>query len=198
MPLLWPEAIDFQLRSILKIVILCMLAKIIFYQNVRLETFHYLGCAISHCQALAQKHEDINRICNSSPYTGRISMYKFTRISLTTIVVAATIGGAIADDDTHARRAVKESLQSSGHASGSAAHSIAASGQVTSGVLAVPLSVGGAVLSTAGAVSISAASDLRRAATAPIGTPLKITDEVISSIPPDEALKAKKQGNVPY
>lgn len=120
-------------------------------------------------------------------------MYKFAQISLSAIVVVATIGSAIADEHTHAGRAVKEALQSSGHASGSAAHSIAASGQVTSAVLAVPLSVGGAVLGSAAAISTGAASDLTRAAKAPIGTPLKITDEVITSIPPNEALKAKSK-----
>jgi hypothetical protein len=124
-------------------------------------------------------------------------MYKFARISLATIVLFAAIGSAFAENETHAGRAVKESLQTSGHASGSAAHSIAASGQVTSGVLAVPLSVGGAVLSTAGAVSISAASNLMKTATAPIGTPLKITDEVITTIPPDQALKAKNKAMPP-
>lgn len=120
-------------------------------------------------------------------------MYKSTRIFLTCIVIVATIGGAIADDETHAGRAVKESMQASGHASASAGHSIAASGQVTSAALAVPLSVSGAVLGAAGAVSTNAASDLMKAATAPIGTPLKISNEVITSIPPDEALKAKNK-----
>lgn len=118
-------------------------------------------------------------------------MYKFAQISLVALLVATTIGSAIADDDTHAGRAVNEAVQSSGHASASAAHSIAASGQVTSAILAVPLSVGGAVLGSAGAVSAGAARDLMRAATSPIGTPLEITDEVISVIPPNEALKAK-------
>ena len=120
-------------------------------------------------------------------------MYKPARIFLTYIVMVATNGSAIAGDETHAGRAVKESMQASGHASVSAAHSIAATGQVTSAALAVPLSVGGAVLGSAGAVSTNAASNLTKTATAPIGTPLKITNEVITSIPPNEALKAKNK-----
>jgi hypothetical protein len=120
-------------------------------------------------------------------------MYKCARIFLTFIAMAGMIGSAIADDETHAKRAVKESMQASGHASASAGHSIAASGQVTSAALAVPLSVGGVVLGSAGAVSTNAASDLMKAATAPIGTPLTISDEVVTSIPPNEALKAKNK-----
>jgi hypothetical protein len=120
-------------------------------------------------------------------------MYKFAWIFLTYIFMFATIGSAIAENETHPGRAARESMQASGHASASAGHSIAASGQVTSAALAVPLSVGGAVLGSAGAVSTNAASDLMKTATAPIGTPLKITNEAITSIPPNEALKAKNK-----
>ena len=98
---------------------------------------------------------------------------------------------AHAADDTHAGRATHLSGQASIAASGSAAHSIAASGQVTSAVSALPLSVGGAVLGSAGAVSAEAARDSMKAATAPIGTPLEITDEAITIMPPNEALKKK-------
>jgi hypothetical protein len=118
-------------------------------------------------------------------------MNKLARISFA-VVVAATMGNTVyADDETHAGRAVSEALQSSGHASASAAHSIAASGQVTFAASAIPLSIGGAILGSAGAVSAGAARDSMRAATAPIGTPLEITDEVITVVPPNEALKAK-------
>ena len=124
-------------------------------------------------------------------------MHKLTRISpvLAVCLMAATIGTVLADDNTHAGRAVSDAVQASGYASASAAHSIAASAQLTSAVSAVPLAVGGAVLGSAGAVSAGAARDSMRAATAPIGTPLEITDEVISVIPPDQALKA--QGKAP-
>jgi hypothetical protein len=116
---------------------------------------------------------------------------------LLAFLVVAAIGHAFADDNTHAGRAVNEAVQSSGHASASAAHSIAASGQVTSAVSAVPLSIGGAALGSAGAVSAAAARDSMRAATAPIGTPLEITDEAITVIPPNEALRIKDKAAKP-
>ena len=100
-----------------------------------------------------------------------------------------TTGSAVAGDNTYSGQAIKEGVQASGHASASAANSIAASGQVTSAAMAVPLSVGGAVLGSAGAASASAANQSMRAATAPIGTPLEVTDEAITITPPNEALK---------
>jgi hypothetical protein len=104
----------------------------------------------------------------------------------------AQSGSALAQDDTHATAAVKEAFQASGHASASAAHAIAATGQVTSGVVAVPFSAGGAALGSAGAASTAAARDSMNAATAPIGTPLPVTDEAIVVVPPDVALKKKE------
>jgi hypothetical protein len=74
----------------------------------------------------------------------------------------------------------------------SAAHAIVASGQVTSAASSVPLSVGGAVLGSAGAVSTGAAKDSLKAATSPIGKPLEVTEEAITTMPPNEALRAKK------
>ena len=55
----------------------------------------------------------------------------------------------------------------------------------------MPLSIGGAALGSAGAVSAEAAKESMKAATAPIGTPLNVTDEVITIMPPNEALKPK-------
>jgi hypothetical protein len=87
--------------------------------------------------------------------------------------------------DTHSGQAVKEAAKAGSHASASAAHSIAGSGQVTSAVSAVPLSVVGSV----GAVSTEIAKDLMEAATAPIGAPLEISDEAVTvGPPPDKAL----------
>lgn len=106
----------------------------------------------------------------------------------TTTFCGATFG---AGDDTHVGRAITYSGQASAAALGSAAHSIAASGQVTSAMSAIPLSIGGAVLGSAGAVSAGAAKGSMKAATAPIGTPLKVSDEAITVTPPNEALKSK-------
>jgi len=92
--------------------------------------------------------------------------------------------------DTHSAQAVKEGSKASSHASASAAHSIAASGQVTSAASAVPLAIGASI----GAVSGKMAKNLMDAATAPIGTPLEITDEsVTAGPPPDQALTQKKK-----
>ena len=99
---------------------------------------------------------------------------------------------AFAEDQTHSGQAVTNAVQSGSHASASAGHSIAASGQVTSGVSAIPLAIGGVVSGTAGALSAQAAHGSAKAATAPIGTPLDITDETITVMPPDEALKNDK------
>ena len=107
------------------------------------------------------------------------------------IVVGSLLGTTVyAAESTHAEEAVKKSAQASGNASASAAHSIAASGQVTSAAIAVPLKAVGAV----GAASAQAGDGLSKAASAPIGTPLQVTDEAITAGPlPSEAMKPKKQ-----
>lgn len=100
------------------------------------------------------------------------------------------IGHAYAGaQDTQAGQAVSDGIQASGHASASAAHSMAASGQVTSGASAVPLSIGAAALGSAGAASAGVAGDSARNASGQIGQPLEITDEAIVTMPPKEALK---------
>lgn len=96
---------------------------------------------------------------------------------------------SFAQETTHLGAAISEALQASGHASASAVHSIAASGQVTFAASAVPLALVGSALLTVGTTSVAAAGDLLQAATAPIGTPLPITDEVLVVTPPNEALK---------
>lgn len=101
--------------------------------------------------------------------------------------VLATAAGAA--DDTHAERAVLDSGRASAHASGSAAHGIAASGQATSAIMAVPLSVGGAVLGTLGDASTGAAQASMNAAKRPVGAPLELTEEVITIMPPNQALQ---------
>jgi hypothetical protein len=104
------------------------------------------------------------------------------------------IGHAFAgSEDTHAGQAVNNGVQASGHASASAAHSIIASGQVVSAAAVVPLSIGGAVLVSGGIASAGAAHGSAKAASAPIGTPLEITDEAIVTMPPNEALKTNAQ-----
>lgn len=126
-------------------------------------------------------------------------MHRFSKLILTgTLLSLGIVGNAFAgSEDTHAGRAVNEGIQTSGHASASAAHSIIASGQVVSAAAAVPLSIGGAVLVSGGLASVGAANGSAKAASAPIGTPLEITDEAIVTIPPNEALKTNAQTKKP-
>jgi hypothetical protein len=115
----------------------------------------------------------------------------FYRIVYCTLSITLICGAAFAEDDTHAGRAVTYSSKASTNASGSTAHSIAASGQVTSAASAIPLSVVGVAAGSTGAVSAQSANQSMKAADAPIGTPLPITDEAIAIIPPDQALKTR-------
>ena len=110
------------------------------------------------------------------------------------MLMLASIPAFASGDDTHAGRSLNLSGQASAAGSGSAAHAIAASGQVTSAASALPLSVGGAVLGSAGAVSAHAAGESARAASAPIGKPLPITNENITIMPPDKMLKTRGDG----
>lgn len=111
------------------------------------------------------------------------------------LLIALLATSAFAADPTHSGQASANAAQSGSHASASAGHSIAASGQVTSAISAVPLAIGGLVSGAVGAASSQAARSSAQAATAPIGTPLEITDETITVMPPNEALK--KPAKVP-
>jgi hypothetical protein len=105
-------------------------------------------------------------------------------ISLLIVVFGFSTPGF--SQDTHSGRAVTHGSEASGNASGSAAHAIAGSGQAVSGAASVPFMASGA----AGAASAQVGDDLHDAASAPIGEPLKITDETITiGLPPDQALK---------
>jgi hypothetical protein len=112
------------------------------------------------------------------------------RFSSVVIVLGALAlpGSVLADPVTESGRAVRQGVTASGNVSGSAAHAIAASGQTTSAVAAVPLASGGAVSAATGAGSTAAAKSSARAA----GLPLEIGDEAITAMPPpDQALKTK-------
>ncbi len=93
-------------------------------------------------------------------------------------------------DDGFSRGPVGNAIQASAHASASAAHAIAASGQTVLAVSAVPLSVGGAVLTSAGQASAAIGNASMQATNAPIGTPLPISDETITVVRPDIALRS--------
>lgn len=110
---------------------------------------------------------------------------KIVAISILTLV-----SSNIYASDTHSGQAAKHAANSGSHASGSAAHAIMSSGQVASAAAAIPLSV----IGSASKVSEQISKELMDAATAPIGTPLEITEEsIVAGPPPNEAIKANKQ-----
>lgn len=90
-----------------------------------------------------------------------------------------------AADSSLSGQAIRNASGASLNASASVAHAIAASGQATLAVSAIPFAIGGSV----GAVSGQIAKDSMKAANTPIGAPLAVTDEVLTIAPPNEALK---------
>ncbi|MBM9521008.1 hypothetical protein JWG39_14400 [Desulforhopalus vacuolatus] len=116
----------------------------------------------------------------------------FAIVSVFTLILSAHAFAG----DTHSGRAVGESTEAVSHAGASVAHGTMASGQVTSAASAVPLAVvgsAGAVAGSIGEASTEIARDLMEAATAPVGTPLEITEEsVITGPAPNKALDPKK------
>lgn len=97
--------------------------------------------------------------------------------------VAFTLPARAADPVTSAVRA---SGQASVQASGNAAHAIAASGRATLAVSAMPLAIGGSIATTVGQGSTASADAMLQGAGA---GPLPLTDEVITVVPPDVALR---------
>lgn len=121
-------------------------------------------------------------------------VFSLNKAALVAILLGSFQGAMLAQTAAdNAAQAVNNGVKGSGHASASAAHSIAASGQVTSGMLAVPLLASGAVSASAGGVSTNAGAASLNAASMPIGTPLVVTDEAITVIPPNQALKSKTE-----
>lgn len=121
-------------------------------------------------------------------------MKQINRCIAHALVVLTIPAFGFAQSENNARQAINESGQASRHASASAGHGIFASGQVTSAAFAMPLMVGGAVLGSAAVVSAGAGAMAMTAANAPIGQPLSVSDRVITTMPPNEALK-KERGN---
>lgn len=96
---------------------------------------------------------------------------------------------AMANPAEHADQAVQAGRRTSGNASASAGHSLAATGQLASGVIATPILASGVVAVGAGSAAVQAGSSLMGAATRPVGKPLPVTDETISVLPPNKALQ---------
>lgn len=96
---------------------------------------------------------------------------------------------ASANPAEHAEKAVQAGGRASGNASASAGHSLAATGQLTSGVIATPIMASGAIAAGAGSAAMQAGGALMDSARRPISTPLPVTDETISILPPNKALQ---------
>ncbi|MBF0214679.1 MAG: hypothetical protein HQM00_14145 [Magnetococcales bacterium] len=119
-------------------------------------------------------------------------MSGWMRIVLGGLVLGSVFSGmAWAGEESHSGQALQDAGQASGFASRALMHGIVSAGQATSAVTAVPLSVGGLVSGAAGAASATIAADSQQAASAPVdAAPLPVTEEVITILAPDEALKA--------
>lgn len=102
---------------------------------------------------------------------------------------------AWADPAEHISQAVQAGSRASGNASASAGHSLAATGQLASGVIATPILASGVVAVGAGSAAVQAGRSLMNAATHPVGVPLPVTDETISILPPNKALQAPNTPN---
>ena len=96
---------------------------------------------------------------------------------------------AMANPAEQLQKAVKTGGQASSNVAASAGHSLAATGQLASGVVATPLLASGAIAVGVGSAALQAGGSLMSAASSPIGTPLPVTDETISIIPPNRALQ---------
>lgn len=93
---------------------------------------------------------------------------------------------------------ITTAADSAGNSSGASTHAskavtlgIAASGQATLGVMAVPLLSGGAVSGSVGAASTTAGKHSSAAAGVLVDGALPITDETITIMSPAEALKQR-------
>lgn len=93
--------------------------------------------------------------------------------------------------------AAADSLQSSGralqHSANAVGYALAGSGQLVSGVAAVPLGFLGAI----GQVSDAASDSLMDAANADIGAPLPISDEIVTAGPPPSTVLQANPGTQP-
>ncbi len=96
---------------------------------------------------------------------------------------------ALANPAEQATHAIRAGGRASGNAAASAGHSLLATGQLASGVVATPLLASGAVAVGVGSAAAQAGGSLMNAVTSPIGTPLPVTDETVSILPPNKALQ---------
>ena len=116
-------------------------------------------------------------------------MNKLNPIPPLICVLGLCAASAMANPAEQLQKAVKTGGQASSNAAASAGHSLVATGQLASGVVATPLLASGAIAAGVGNAAVQAGGSLMSAATSPIGTPLPVTDETISIIAPNKALQ---------
>lgn len=120
------------------------------------------------------------------------------KLKITSILMCALgmyAASAMANPAEQLEHAVKAGGRASGNAAASAGHSLVATGQLASGVVATPLLASGAIAVGVGSAAVQAGGSLMNVATSPIGTPLPVTDETISIIPPNKALQQPSAQN---
>ena len=108
------------------------------------------------------------------------------------MLLAAGLGLGLAGCEQasmNAAIAARQASQASVMASGSAAHALVASGQTSFAVSAVPLRASQGMALSGAAVSGAAAQASINAANAPAWGPLPVTEETVTVMSPDRALK---------
>lgn len=116
-------------------------------------------------------------------------MKKLNSATVLICTLSLCAASAMANPAEELKQAAKAGGRASGNAAASAGHSLTATGQLASGVIATPLLASGAVAVGVGSAAVQAGGSLMNAATSPIGTPLPVTDETVSIIPPNKALQ---------
>lgn len=112
-------------------------------------------------------------------------MNKAERSSMALCALALLALNAMANPADHVQQSSQAGGRASGHSVASAGHSLAATGQLVSGVVAVPFLASGAVASGAGSAALQVGGASMNAASRPAGKPLPLSDETISILPPN-------------
>lgn len=110
--------------------------------------------------------------------------YRFFITTLTACIASSAMPFASAADS------IQNAIGASKHAIQAVTMGIAASGQVTLGIVAVPMLSVGAVTSAVGGGSKAAGQASAGVADLPANGPLPITDKTITVVSPAEALKS--------
>lgn len=98
----------------------------------------------------------------------------------------------LANPADHAEKAVQAAGRASANASASVGHSLAATGQLASGMVVTPVLASGVLAVGAGSAAMHSGAASVQAATQPIGQPLPLTRETVSVLPPNQALQTQR------